>query len=222
MHSCQLAPVLVCVACSGKAADTASGTEGCRPDMLIATDIDETLTTSDKEWLQQLADPSHVPAMRPDANALMQGYASLGYRVVYITARGEDLALLDGRTSREATWDWLTAQGFPGQPEDLFLTEGIGAAGEAAVEYKSGVLAELSRGGSDTVWAYGNADTDILAFLEHGIPEDRIFLVGELAGTMGVVGLTDEEAYAEHMPGQLAGVQPAPAPDCAHRNRTAR
>ena len=41
----------------------------------------------------------------------------------HLLARGEDLALLDGQRSREATWDWLTTQGFPGQPEDLFLTE---------------------------------------------------------------------------------------------------
>lgn len=215
MQPLRLLAVVLCVSCSSKTEDSAVSDDSCVIPQLIATDIDETLTTSDAEWLQQLADPSHVPEMRPDANTLMQGYAELGYRVVYITARGEDPVLADGRTSREATWDWLTDQGFPGQPEDLFLAQGIGAAGEVAVEYKSGVLAELSQAGSDAVWAYGNADSDIEAFLQHGIPEDRIFLVGELAGTMGVIGLTDEQAYSDHMPGQLAGVEPAASPDCA-------
>jgi phosphatidate phosphatase PAH1 len=177
--------------------------------MIVATDIDETLTTSNGEWIQQLGDPSHIPAMRPEAHTLMQGYAELGYRVVYITARGEEPVLLDGRSSREATWDWLTDQGFPGTPEDLFLADGIGVAGDAAVTYKAGVLETLDPSGTDAVWAYGNAETDIQAFLEHGMDDAHIFLVGELAGTMGVIGLTDDAAYATHTPDQLAAVAPS-------------
>jgi len=212
MSNLRIFPAFLCVACSGKATDTSSSEAPCSPQKIVATDIDETLTTSDGEWLQQLGDPTHVPAMRPDAHTLMQGYAELGYRVVYITARGEDPVLLDGRSTREATWDWLTEQGFPGQPEDLFLADGIGVAGDAAVAYKSGVLGALDPSGSEAIWAYGNAETDILAFLEHGMDDAHIFLVGELAGTMGVIGLTDEEAYASHTPAQLAGVEPA---ECA-------
>ncbi len=55
---------------------------------LLVTDIDETLTTLDSEFLAQLADPTYVPEMRPDANTLMQGYYALGYRILYVTARG--------------------------------------------------------------------------------------------------------------------------------------
>ena len=47
----------------------------CIPHVLVVTDIDETLTTSNAEWLTQLADGSHDPAMRPDADVLMSGYA---------------------------------------------------------------------------------------------------------------------------------------------------
>src|SRR4051812_10555050 len=38
----------------------------------VVTDIDETLTTDDNEFLYQIADPSYDPAMRPDADTLMQ------------------------------------------------------------------------------------------------------------------------------------------------------
>ena len=55
----------------------------------MITDIDETLTTSDAEWLMQIIDPSHDPAMRPDANTVMQANDEAGYSVFYVTARGE-------------------------------------------------------------------------------------------------------------------------------------
>ena len=62
------APLLV--ACGAPpAGDTANS---CDVQAAVYTDIDETLTTSNEEWAQQLADPSHDPAMRPDADALMQ------------------------------------------------------------------------------------------------------------------------------------------------------
>ncbi len=202
---------LLCAACTGKAADTASMGGRCVASKIVAADIDETLTTSDGEWIQQLGDPTHIPAMRPDANTLMHGYADLGYRVVYITARGEELVLLDDRPTRAATWDWLTLHGFPGQPEDLFLADGIGVAGDAAVAYKAGVLGAIDPSGSAATWAYGNATTDIRAFLEHGIADEQIFLVGELAGTMGVTSLPDEAAYTTHTPDQLSSIAPA---DC--------
>jgi len=197
-----LLTALLLVACSGKSSDT-SAEDGCEPTFLVATDIDETLTTSDSEWLSQLGDPTHDPAMRPDANTLMQAYADRGYRVVYITARGEDLGLTDGRTGREATWDWLAAHGFPGGPEDLWLAEGIGVSGEYAVAYKSEVLLGLQGQGYTSSWAYGNADSDILAFQAAGISDERIFLVGELAGTMGVQPIVDDDAYSAHMAAQL-------------------
>ena len=66
--------------------------------------------------------------------------------------------------------------------------------------------------GQPAEWAYGNAETDTLAWQEGGVADDHIFLVGERAGTMGVVGLTDDEAYTTHMAGQMAAVQPT---ECA-------
>jgi phosphatidate phosphatase PAH1 len=49
-------------------------------------------------------------------------------------------------------------------------------------------------------FAYGNADTDIEAYQNVGIPDDRIFLVGKLAGQMGVEPIPTSEAYGAHLP----------------------
>lgn len=175
----------------------------------MVTDIDETLTTLDAEWFAQVADPSHDPAMRPDADTLLRAYADLGYRVFYVTARGEDMTLSDGRSSREATADWLVAHGFPFTENALFLASGVGVAGDAAVAYKTGVLTDLQAGGRDLAYAYGNATSDIDAFQAADIPDDVIFLVGELAGEMGVQPIPDEEAYTAHVVAWMPGVPEA-------------
>ena len=166
--------------------------EPCVPMQAVFTDIDETLTTADQEWIDQLLDASHDPAMRPDAEGVMGAYADLGYGVFYVTARGDGATLDDGRTAREATLDWLEDHGFPVSDDRVFLAEGPAADQ-----------------GWEAAWAYGNAETDIEAFIEAGIAADRTFLVGELAGTMGVQPLPDEEAYTEHLADHLPTVEEA-------------
>lgn len=181
----------------------------CVPTWAVYTDIDETLTTDDHEWLEQLLDASYDPAMRPDANTLMNAYADLGYGVWYITARGEDIDMDDGRTAREATLDWLLLHGFPATGERVLLAEGLGVSGDAAVEYKAGAIEALAEVGWEAAWAYGNAESDIEAFLLAGIPADHVFLVGELAGTMDVQPIPDVEAYTQHLADQMPGVAEA-------------
>ena len=193
-----------------KAADDSGAP--CVPSYAVFTDIDETLTTLDEEWLSQIADPSHDPAMRPEADTLMRGYADRGYTVFYVTARGEDLTLDDGRSARQASEDWLVAHGFPYAEGQLYLADGVGAFGDSAVAYKSEVVLGLEAQGWEASWAYGNADTDILAFQQAGIPDERIFLVGELAGTMGVQPVTDEQAYEAHLEVQLPLVETGSCP----------
>ena len=196
-----LAPALLLLGCPQP--------EPCVPMSAVYTDIDETLTTDDHEWLEQLFDAGHDPAMRPDAEAVMSAYAELGYAVIYVTARGEGTVLDDDRTARQATLDWLLQHGFPASDERLFLADGGGAWGDDAVDYKAGVLDRLSEDGWEAAWAYGNAETDIEAFLRAGIPSDQIFLVGELAGTMDVRPIPDEEAFAQHRADHLPTVEEA-------------
>lgn len=194
-----LTSTIALVACSGETTDKDKG-PACDPTSLaVVSDIDETLTTTDGEWLDQVSDPTHDPAMRPDANTMMQTYADFGYRVIYITARGQQMTLSDDRSSTEATEDWLLDHDFPLRDGDLYLAEGVGALGSTAIEYKSGVIADLEADGLTVAWAYGNADTDIEAFQLAGVGDDQIFLVGVLAGGMGVQPIMGADAYSNHL-----------------------
>ena len=203
MSSLRTVPLMVVAACSPWVA-ACEDAGPCTPMMAVVTDIDETLTTEDGEYLQQFTDPTHDPAERPDAAELMNAYAELGYTIIYVTARGADLDLPDGRSATEATVDWLEGHGFPFEPADLYLAERT-SYGEDAVVYKAGVLADREDDGWSFAYAYGNSDTDIEAFREGGIADEVIFHVGRNAGTIaGVRAIPIDEAFgahmAEHMP----------------------
>lgn len=175
----------------------------------VVTDIDETLTTLDSEWLDQLVDPTHDPAMRPDANTLMNGLHDLGYPIVYLTARGDDPVLGDDRTATEATEDWLEQHDFP--PGELYLSDGIGLIGDPAAEFKTEVLAALSDRGFVFDLAYGNAESDVDAYRASGISDASIRLVGQLAGTMDVPGIPDDEAFTSYAATVLPTLEPVDA-----------
>ena len=204
--------LLALLACSPKDSDsdlmeaerTVDPVTGCyevdeNTRVALVTDIDETLTALDGEWLDQIRDPADEPTMRPDGNTLMNAWADHGFRIFYVTARGEQLGLSDGTTGRDATTSWLTDRDFPlFSPDDVFLSEGYGELGDGAAEYKSELLLRLIDEGWTLVWAYGNADSDITAYKAAGIPNDHQYLVGELAGTLEVNPIPTEEAYTAH------------------------
>jgi hypothetical protein len=193
--------------------DSDTGTEECTYSMAVVTDIDATLTTSDLEWVYQIALPTYDAEMRPDANVLVQDYAALGYEVFYITARGEGLSLLDGTSARDATGQWLTDHGFPFEDENLFLSDGFGTWGSSAASYKIGILEGLEALGWRFIYAYGNADTDIEAFLGIDMAPENVFLVGDLAGTLGVSPVTDDDAYTQHIIDHMPDVPEATCVD---------
>jgi len=189
--------------------DGGADTDSCTTSMAVVTDIDATLTTSDLEWVYQIAVPTYDAAMRPEANVLMQDYAALGYEIFYITARGEGMSLLDGTSSRDATAAWLVDHGFPFNPDNLFLAAGLGTWGNSAASYKTGILEGLEAIGWRFIYAYGNSDTDIEAFLSIDMAPENVFLVGDLAGTLGVSPVTDEDAYAQHIADHMPDVPEA-------------
>jgi hypothetical protein len=196
-------------------ADTDADTEvACT--RLIVTDIDETLTTDDLEFIYQIANPSHDPEMRPDADAMMRAYADKGYKVMYITGRGDQVQLLDGTSAFDATNDWLNAHGFPRSDGDLFLYSGISATGDTARVYKGGVIADLLADPTVTVAeCYGNATADIDACLDNGIDPADSWLVGDLANDMtdqGVNPLSNDDAYTAHLADFVPGVPDAACP----------
>jgi phosphatidate phosphatase PAH1 len=199
---------LLVAACGGddKGADSAAGgAPACK--VVVVTDIDETLTTLDSEWLEQVITPTDIPDMRPDADTLMQGYADLGYGFVYLTARGEDMKLADDTPAFDATTAWLHDMGLP--DGTLYLATGIGVLGDDAVAHKSSVILDLRSQGYEIAWAYGNADTDIDGYKAADVPNEQIFLVGELAGEMDVNPIPDAEAYTGHLQSHLPTVAKA-------------
>lgn len=211
MRSHAVLCALLIAACGADSDKTDTGNTNPLPACahIVVTDIDETLTTSDGEYLAQLSDPTHDPALRPQAVELLKAYADKGYTIFYITARGQDVTLNDGRTVPEASEEWLIAHGFPYAEGQLYLAPGIGVQGDDAVAYKAAVVNDLTAAGWSADWGYGNATSDIEAFQQGGIADDHLFLVGELAGTMGVNPIPDEEAYAQHIADHVQGLGPA-------------
>jgi len=182
----------------------------CTSHMAVVTDIDGTLTQSDSEWTNQILNPGAAePQMRPMASDAFQAFHDLGYTVVYLTARGVDVRIGDGRTATEATTDWLLDQGFPTVDGNLHLAPGGGAHGDAAEHYKAAILADLQADGLELAYGYGDKATDILAFKSAGIPDPHIFHVGETQTEHGVDVLPDGQAYGQHLLDYLPGVPSA-------------
>jgi len=155
---------------------------------VIVTDIDGTLTLSDDELTNQLADPSYVPLEYTDAKEMTQAWTDKGYRVVYLTARPHPL--------RSLTRPWLDALEFPfgpvsTAPELVF--------GGTAADYKAAFVDRLQDDlGWDVVAAYGNAGSDIDGYEAAGVAKDRTFIIGPNAGDDGTVAVTGD-GWTDHI-----------------------
>lgn len=154
---------------------------------VVITDIDGTLTTDDGQLLMQVTDASYVPAMMGAADKLMQKWAAKHYAIVYLTARPH--------VFRAETRAWLDSLGFPPGP---VITTNSSTPGADA--YKTIWLKRLfDTFGWVPVAAYGNADTDIKAYANAGIPGDKTFIVGGLGGgTSGTVEIPNMD-YTAHI-----------------------
>ena len=177
---------------------TDTGEDDCYAELhAIVSDIDETLTTADSEFLMQLIDSTYDPLERQDAAALMHDYHDRGYFILYLTARGEGQQSIDNMTgARDLTMTWLEDHGFPLDHAELVLAPGL-VMGDETVMYKAGALMERQAQGYSFDYAYGNADTDIAAYEQAGISKDATFIIGVEAGMQGTVGI-DEEDYVMH------------------------
>jgi len=174
----------------------------------VVTDVDETLTTADSElWKQVLVNPAYNPLERPDASEMLAAYAAKGYWIVYVTARPEQLQLRDGRTERKATNDWLDAIGSPrtGDRSMTFLAPDV-FSGLLPRGYKGEVVKSLQASGFSVDYAYGNASTDFQAYADAGLPLERTFSIGELAGYDGTTAIAGD-GYSDHLASHLPAVQ---------------
>ena len=150
---------------------------------VVISDIDGTLTLDDQQLLNQIPDETYVPKLMGAADKLTQAWAMKGYVVIYLTARPH--------VFRPETRVWLRDFGFPTGP--LITANDVGDA----APYKTMWLQRmLTTFGWTAVAAYGNADTDITAYENAGIPKAQTFIVGPLAGNRGTVAIPNMDFTA--------------------------
>ena len=166
---------------------------------VVVADIDGTLTLSDDELFMQISDGSYDPVLMGAASELMNAWADKGYTPVYLTARPHAF--------RSETRQWLEDHDFPTGP---LISANALVVGETARSYKATWVQRVLDGFAwDIVAAYGNADSDVFAYADAGIPKEITFIVGEFAGLEGTQPI-DNEDYAAHI---ADFVDPYPAAD---------
>lgn len=159
---------------------------------LAVFDIDGTLTTSDGEILENvvtgLFEPmlngSHVPQAYPGAAALTTAEADRGHVLLYLTGRPYWLSA--------HTRAWLAAGGFAAgsvhvtdsHREALMSESGVG-------DFKKGYLQRLVAEGFVLDVAYGNAATDVYAYLGAGLPAEQVTIIGKHGGERGTRAVSD-------------------------------
>jgi hypothetical protein len=151
----------------------------------VVSDIDATLTTSDSQVFRQILDGSHIPETYPNAVELTKVHEERGYLVFFMTGRPYWLS--------DKTRGYLASRGFAIGPlrvadsnTDILPTEG------SVGTYKLANLNALIAGGLVVDFAYGNATTDIYAYLGAGIPADRTWIIGDHAGEQGTHAVTGD------------------------------
>ena len=161
-----------------------------RGSKIVLSDIDGTLTTDDGQLLSQIPDEAYVPKMMGAADKLTQAWAMKGYPIVYLTARPH--------VFRPETRTWLRELGFP--LGALITAHDVGDAAPYKAEWIQRMRTTF---GWEIVAAYGNADTDVIAYETAGIPKNLSFIVGPLAGMSGTVPI-DNMDFSAHIAGFVA------------------
>lgn len=151
---------------------------------IAVTDIDATLTRSDLELAKSLLDSSNIPEAYPDAARLIQAHADRGHIVMYLTGRPY--------WQSAPTRAWLALKGFPtglvrlaDSNTTIFPTEG------SVGDFKRAKLRELLDLGYVLDVAYGNATTDISAYLDSGIAPSNVWIIGDHGGERGTHAVLD-------------------------------
>ncbi len=157
----------------------------------VVFDIDGTLTTDDKEMFKEIFSGKYTPKMYPNADKIVRIYASKGYQIVYLTGRPDWLTKM--------TRSWLIKKLFPRGTLHLTDTNSQVLPTKSGVQkYKATFLKFLKKTAHISIFAaYGNATTDIGAYLAAGIPKKKIFIIGKHAGEQGTQKLT---SYTKHLP----------------------
>jgi hypothetical protein len=155
---------------------------------VIVTDIDGTLTLADEELFTEMNNPAYDQVMNNQSDRLIQTWADKGYLIIYLTARPGGF--------RPMTHAWLNRKGFP---TGLMISADALVFGETARIYKRGFIQRArTTYGWNIVAAYGNADSDIQAYEDAGLPKNRTFIIGPEAGQSGTVAIPNQD-WANHI-----------------------
>ncbi|HEY5926950.1 MAG TPA: hypothetical protein VIV11_34925, partial [Kofleriaceae bacterium] len=157
---------------------------------LVVSDVDGTLTEYENAYPESVALGTTV-APHPDAPSALQMVKSRGYAVVYVTARGDRFT--------QDTRDWFATNNFPRGPLRM-PTAIITVPGEETVEFKRSALEALSA--FEVEAGIGNRASDITAYMESGLPANRVFIKlpefdGEIAQQIMAGVATGFQAYAD-------------------------
>lgn len=149
-----------------------------RGSRLALTDIDGTLTSSDFQVFAQILDGRHVPVAYSGAVDLTAAHAERGHIVLYLTGRPYYLT----RASR----DWLAGLGFAPGPLHVTDSNHEAAPTERGVgDFKLRFIERLITAGYTVDVAYGNAATDVRAYLEAGLAPGQVWIIGSHGGLQG-------------------------------------
>lgn len=160
------------------------------PTPAVLFDVDGTLTVDDGELFEDLL--GGTAQVFAGAAAVAHRWAAKGYLIVYVTGRPYPL--------RAHTRRWLEANGFPHGP--LFTPDRLRAgvpSAEGVGAYKREILTELQRRGVTFARAYGNAATDVCAYVQAGIAPERTWIVGNRPGCDGHPAPHPLASYVDHL-----------------------
>ncbi len=152
----------------------------------VVTDIDGTLTTSDDEFMQQIADTAYYPKQHTGATRLHRLWAEKGYELLYLTARP-----FGGRMLSRA---WLRDDDFP---FGYMQTAPKFVSGGPAAKYKGDFVSGVEAQGFFIDYAYGNAESDFDGYIAAGVPVDVQFAILEGKGYKGTSPIAGDD-YNPH------------------------
>jgi phosphatidate phosphatase PAH1 len=156
----------------------------------VAFDIDGTLTTADKEIMKdfeaELLGPlskGYTPEAYVGGPALTQLHEKRGAQLLYMTGRPYWLTALTREWLQQLTYAPATLKLTDSTKEALPTQSGVG-------EYKLNFLKSLIAQGFIIDLAYGNAATDIYAYLGAGIDPKNVYIIGKHGGEQGTNAVT--------------------------------
>jgi phosphatidate phosphatase PAH1 len=161
----------------------------------IVFDCDGTLTTGDQEVVTQfICTATYDPERFNAAATMVRFWAAKGYQIVYLSGRQG--------TMYNWTMSWLIRHGFPPGPIHLTRTSlptlpTYSSVGKFKCDYMKGLVDK----GLEIYAAYGNTGTDIKAYEEVGIPQERTWIMGPHGGDSGSQNIEEwsQSGYHYHM-----------------------